>query len=194
MSVVGVLLAACRAVLHVLSRSAKLGVPHVVDLKTSGGVGLTNHNLWDPRLCVWPHGAPAPNLWSEQKANNRTYMFALAINSSRHCTLLGGSSRDTLAEDLPGRREPGGSSYRSRGWRRKAARLLSGSLPAGMSASIIMFHPVAVKMVEERQNKGRIWPINTRKSGHMISSFPSSSLAICLTLPLPSPFQPLLLA
>src|SRR5260370_1654577 len=147
-SVVGVLLAACRAVLHVLSRSAKLGVPPVVDLKTSGGVGLPNHNLWDPRFCVLTHAAPDPKLWSEQKANNRTYIFALPITSSRHCNLLGGSSRDTLAEDLPGRRQPGGSSYRSRGWRRKAARLLSGSLPAGMSANIIMFHPVAVEMVE----------------------------------------------
>src|SRR5260370_41100491 len=131
MSVVGVLLAACRAVLRVLSRSAKLGVPPVVDLKTSGGVGLPNHNLWDPRFCVLTHAAPDPKLWSEQKANNRTYMFALAINSSRHCNLLGGSSRDTLAEDLPGRREPGGASHRSRGLGRKAARARSGTFPAG---------------------------------------------------------------
>lgn len=179
---VGVLLAACRAVLHVLSCSAKLGVPPVADLKTSGGVGLPNHNFWDPRFCVLTHAAPDPKLLSEQKANNRTYMFALGINSSRHRNLRGGLSHDTLAEDLPGRREPGGSGYRSRRRRRKAARLLSGSLPASMSASTIVLHQVAVKMVEERQNKGRIWPISTRKSGHMISSLPSISLAIWLTI------------
>lgn len=109
-------------------------------------------------------------------------MSTLALSFSHHRELRGGVDHDTLAEDLAGRSDPGGIGCRGQGWRRETPRLLSRSLSNYMSGRTTKLGAIVYEMVEEHRIEDRICLISTRKSGRMISSLPSISIAIWLAI------------
>src|SRR5215475_7998155 len=101
-------------------------------------------------------------------------MLALTINSTCYRNLRGGAGHDVAAKDLARRCDSAGIGHRGQNGQWKPARLLSGSLFAGMSGAGLRTHEI----VEGCRAQSRINPIAARRSGRMVSSLPSIGLAI----------------
>jgi len=110
-------------------------------------------------------------------------MLALAIHSSRYryrgrLLRRGESQNDTLAKDFSNHRRLIGISPRYCERKHAVCLLCPASVPSGMSGRRLRPHEV----VEVRQIESRIVSIVVTKSGRMITSLPSLTLAIWLVM------------
>ena len=111
-------------------------------------------------------------------------MLVLTIHS-RYRNRRAGVGLDTVTETSGLRRDRRWTRCRCNSRGRESVSLLPRSLRLRyMWGNIIALRAIAHEMVEECRNGGTIWRIVTRKSGRMVSSLPSISLAIWLMIPL----------